>query len=157
MNSMAKYNYKKDVKEMLIKSSKSFTGKNGKVYTYEFDGVFSEIKKTQFIKDFMAIKQECDTNKETPNYDFVYEYLIVKHFTDVIPTHKGTPYEECLNGIDTIKDVMEIGIYEDILLAIDGNEIKKLNNYFSSGLNAMQKMLNDYISNNKEVLQNGKC
>ena len=152
---MAKYNYRKDVKEMLAKVKKSFTGKNGKVYEYQFDEVFPESKKTQFIKDFIAIKQECDTNKETPNYDFIYEYLIVKHFTDVIPSYKGTPYEICVYGIDTIKDVIEIGIYEEILMALNQNEIKKLNTYFKDGLKAMQKILDDYILNNKEVLQNG--
>lgn len=152
---MAKYNYKKDVKEMLKNVKKSFTGKNGKVYEYQFDEVFSELKKTQFIKDFIAIKQECDTNKETPNYNFIYEYLIVKHFTDVISDYNGSPYECCLKGIDTIKDVMQLGIYEEILMALNQSEIKKLNTYFNDGLKAMQKILDNYITSNKEVLQNG--
>ena len=142
---MSKYNFKKDVQERLTKTTKVFKGNNGKEYKFKFDDVFSEEKKGKFIKEFIVIKKECDKRKENPNYEIVYEYLIVKYFTDVLSNRTTNPYDDCLRGLDTLNDLNELGIYYNIFMSIDKNQIDELNKHFSDGLNSLQKILDDYI------------
>lgn len=152
---MAKYNYKKAVQGLLTKTTKTFVGKDGQEYTFKFDNVFSKEKKGAFIKEFISIKKECDTRKENPNYDVVYECLLVKYFTDAIPKKTGNVYDVCIHGLDIINDLRELGLYENILLGLNIECVKELNDDFNNQLKAMQKIVEKYIEENKDVFING--
>lgn len=153
---MAKYNYKKAVQGLLTKNIKTFKGKDGLDYIYKIDDVFSEEKKQQFIKDFISIKKECVNKKENPNYEMVYEYLIIRHFTDALSTNKKSPYDSCLDGMDDIRNMNELDVYMPLLLSINQDEIKKLNEDFKGGLVALDKAIKEYIAENKDVFDNGE-
>lgn len=145
---MAKYNYKKDVCEKLSKSLKTLKGNNGKEYTYKFDDIFSEEKKKMFLSNFFAIKKECDNRKESPDYDIIYQNLLIKYFTDAINIKQTKDvYTQTISELDQCKDLEELGLYYDILFNINKEEMSKLVEY----QNDMAKHLNDAL---KEI-ENG--
>lgn len=148
------YNFKKDIKNILTTKEVTLTGINDKQYTFKIDNIFSQAKKKELIQEFIKIIKECNDKNENPDYTVVYEYLIVKYFTDVLSGMKSnTAYDMVIEGIDTLVDMQELGIYSDLILSFDIKEIEKMNNELNNTVQNMQNLLEKY---NESVISYGE-